>query len=62
MLEQIKLQNVRFSLSGQNLLTWTHYSGFDPEVTSSDNTMTQGTDYGVYPVARSVNVGVHITF
>ncbi|MDR0712811.1 MAG: TonB-dependent receptor [Bacteroidales bacterium] len=61
--KSIGLENVRIYLSGQNLLTFTRYSGFDPEVTSSsDATVQRGTDAGVYPIARNINAGVSITF
>jgi hypothetical protein len=45
----------RFYVSGQNLLTFTKYSGFDPEVGNS------GVDSGTYPVARVFSAGVNIT-
>ena len=47
--------NFRFYISGQNLLTFTKYSGFDPEVGNF------GVDSGTYPVARVFSVGVNIT-
>ena len=37
-----------------NLLTWTDYLGTDPEVT--------GADYGTYPQAKSITVGVNTRF
>ncbi|OAV68928.1 Outer membrane cobalamin receptor protein, SusC/RagA family [Bacteroidales bacterium Barb6XT] len=60
--KSIPLENVRLYVSGQNLLTWTKYSGYDPEVTSKDNTVAQGSDTGVYPIARTLTAGVSITF
>jgi hypothetical protein len=47
---------------GQNLLTWTNYTGYDPEITSGDNTTQQGTDTGIYPVFRSISGGLTVTF
>lgn len=44
----------RVFATGSNLLTFTHYSGFDPEVAS-------GTDTGAYPAARSVVFGFEVT-
>jgi hypothetical protein len=61
-LQAIKLANVKFYVTGYNLLTFTNYTGFDPEVTSSNNTIIQGFDSGIYPVARSVSAGVSVTF
>jgi TonB-dependent starch-binding outer membrane protein SusC len=56
------VSNVRIYLIGQNLLTWTDYTGFDPEVTSGNNTVQQGTDSGIYPVSRTVSAGLTLTF
>jgi len=58
----LQLSNLKVYVSGSNLLTWTKYTGFDPEITSGDNTVSQGTDSGIYPVSKSFNVGVNITF
>lgn len=59
--ESVRLSQVRLFVTGQNLLTWTRYTGFDPEVTSSNN-LTQGYDSGVYPTARTVTTGLRIVF
>jgi TonB-linked SusC/RagA family outer membrane protein len=56
MIEKIKLQSARVYLSGQNLVTFTKYSGFDPEVP------VNGIDLNVYPVTRVISVGVNLIF
>jgi len=56
-----KLSNVYFYIAGQNLLTWTDYSGFDPEITSGSN-VSPGTDSGIYPIAKSIRAGLRLTF
>jgi hypothetical protein len=56
-----RLSNVRIYLIAQNVLTWTDYTGFDPEVTSG-NTVQQGTDSGIYPVSRTISAGLTLTF
>ena len=43
-------------LSGQNLFTFTKYSGFDPEVS------TNGIDNNIYPVTRIVSLGLNVGF
>lgn len=55
------LSNVRLYVVGQNLLTWTNYTGFDPEVTSGNNIQI-GSDAGIYPTAKSFSFGLSITF
>jgi TonB-dependent starch-binding outer membrane protein SusC len=59
--EKIKLSNVRLYIIGQNLVTWTNYTGFDPEVTSGSN-VSPGTDSGIYPIAKSISGGLTINF
>lgn len=56
------ISSLRLYASATNLLTFTGYSGYDPEVTSTDNALTAGTDYGAYPSSRTYNFGVQINF
>jgi hypothetical protein len=55
------LQSVRIYVSAQNLFTFTHYSGFDPEVGSTDP-IRAGIDDGVYPIPRTFMTGININF
>ncbi|REG94339.1 SusC/RagA family TonB-linked outer membrane protein [Algoriphagus antarcticus] len=58
-------QNIRFSLTGQNLFVLTEYSGFDPEVntgSSSAGIQTFGIDRFTYPRARTFLVALNLTF
>ena len=50
-----------------NLLTFTGYSGIDPEMTVSSNSSAEGdigggVDWGTYPLAKSFTLGVNVTF
>lgn len=57
------LQSVRVYVQGQNLRTWTDYSGFDPEVNFSGATaITRGTDFYTLPQARTYTVGLNVGF
>lgn len=50
-------------VTGQNLLTFTNYTGFDPEVNAfGSSSTTLGVDYGTYPQARSIIVGLNVEF
>src|SRR5690606_18358440 len=49
-------------ISGTNLLTWSKYSGYDPEVNSSTNPFVSGVDNGSFPKSRSYNLGVRVQF
>ena len=52
-----------FYVSGNNLLTFTNYEGYDPEIGNRFNsTGTQGIDYGQYPRPLTILMGVEIGF
>ncbi len=59
------VKNVKIYLTGQNLLVFTKYSGFDPEV-NTVNTLnglpSTGIEYIPYPSARSVVAGANFSF
>jgi len=59
--KRLHVQGIRIYVSGNNLYTWTSYSGFDPEVHSGENLMP-GLDRISYPRARFYNLGVNLTF
>ena len=54
------LRNLQLYASGQNLLTFTKYSWWDPEVNSQggSNSVGQGIDHYSYPTAKSVTFGI----
>lgn len=57
------VSRLRVYVSSQNLLTFTKYTGFDPEVASRGyNLLNNGIDYGQYPQARTVLLGVNLGF
>ena len=67
--EKLGMERVRLSISAQNLLTFTNYSGLDPEVSygvvgqgSSASNTTNGFDFGNYPNIKSVNFSVNLKF
>lgn len=70
MTDQLNVANVRLAVSAQNLLTFTGYSGLDPEVnyfgngggTSSSSNTVNGFDFGNYPMIRSFNFSLNVQF
>lgn len=63
LVNKVKIQNLRFYVSGYNLFCWTNYTGFDPEVSTRRNTaLTPGVDYSAYPKSRSFNIGLNLSF
>ena len=55
------IKNFRVYVAGENLLTFTKYEGFDPEM-ASDGYTTIGVDRGIYPQSRTITLGASITF
>jgi len=57
------MQSLRVSLGVNNLVTMTHYTGYDPEMNSyGDNPALYGVDLGGYPNARTYNFTVRCNF
>lgn len=57
------LKSVALTLSGNNLLLWKYYNGYDPEVsTQSDGSTIRRMDNGAYPNSRTVTFGAEIKF
>ncbi|WP_147676651.1 SusC/RagA family TonB-linked outer membrane protein [Algibacter pacificus] len=62
-LEKLNLKNLTLSLSAQNLITITNYSGYDPEVSvNGQSSLSQGIDQGVYPTAKTYTLGLQLGF
>ena len=60
---KIKMQKLRFYVTGTNLFCLTNYSGYDPEVDTRRATpLTPGVDYAAYPKSIGFVVGANITF
>ena len=57
-ISKIGAQKMRFYITGENLLTLTDYTGFDPEIGGN----VLGIDKGYYPQARSFMLGVNLQF
>lgn len=62
-LSKVKLSKLRFFLSGQNLYTFTKYSGYDPEVGAiNQDALLNGIDSGRYPTNRTFTLGMNVEF
>ena len=63
LLNKVKIQNLRFYVTGYNLFCITNYSGYDPEVSTIRKTnLTPGVDYSAYPKSRQFVIGVNLNF
>jgi TonB-linked SusC/RagA family outer membrane protein len=61
LVSKINIDRMRVYLSGQNLLTITDYSGLEPEIGYYDS-LSSGIDEGIFPHARTISLGVNVTF
>ncbi|HIY75550.1 MAG TPA: TonB-dependent receptor [Candidatus Sphingobacterium stercorigallinarum] len=57
----LQLERLRVWAGAYNLITWTKYSGLDPEI-GSGSPLSMGVDQGYYPVAKSYMFGVNLSF
>ncbi|WP_303309954.1 TonB-dependent receptor [Hymenobacter sp. BT730] len=67
LLTPMRVSSVRLYLSVQNLLTFTKYTGLDPEQGTNSNSLGEGVravgiDWGNYPSARTFTLGVNASF
>ncbi len=65
--ERWNISHLRLYLAASNLFTITGYTGLDPEMTVNANSTAEGDrangiDWGNYPVAKSVTLGLNLTF
>ena len=61
LLKKFDVSKLRLYVSGQNLLTATNYTGYDPEI-GTRGPLEIGIDRGFYPSSRTVLGGVQVTF
>ena len=60
--KKINLEKLRVYFSGNNLKTWTNYTGYNPEVSlRNSNALSPGEDYGTYPLSKTFMIGINIT-
>ncbi len=63
LLRKTSISGLQVYVTGQNLLTFTKYSGYDPEVNAyGTDSVALGVDYGTYPQSRTFIAGINISF
>lgn len=62
LLSKVKIRSLRAYVSAQNLITWTNYTGLDPEVSAYNSALTPGFDFSTYPRARTITFGLNLSF
>ncbi len=61
-LKKANISRIQPYVTLDNMITFTSYSGYDPEVSQYTDAYTMGVDWGTYPHVRSVIFGVNIDF
>lgn len=63
-LHQKWFRKAQVYVSAQNMITFTKYSWYDPEINAygSENAVSQGIDYATYPISKSFTVGIRCGF
>jgi outer membrane receptor protein involved in Fe transport len=61
-IKSVGLSKLRLTAAAQNLLTFTRYSGMDPEVSVRSSVLTPGFDFSTYPIPRTIVFGLNATF
>jgi TonB-linked SusC/RagA family outer membrane protein len=63
LLKPLNASKLRLFFTAQNLLTFSPYSGYDPEANSFESSnLYHGVDYGAYPASRSYLFGLELAF
>lgn len=61
-----KISRFRLYVNTQNLATFTDYPLYNPEVNTGEGDdyaqLTPGLDFGTYPIARTITIGLNIQF
>ncbi|MDR6782631.1 TonB-linked SusC/RagA family outer membrane protein [Pedobacter africanus] len=61
-IKSVGLSKLRLTATAQNLVTFTRYSGMDPEVSVRSSVLTPGFDFSAYPIPRTIVFGLNATF
>jgi TonB-linked SusC/RagA family outer membrane protein len=59
--DRISVENCRFYVGANNLITWTDYKGYNPDIGNS-SISSRGIDFRQYPLNRSYHIGFQMNF
>ena len=62
LMKKLKMSELTVYVYGNNLLTWTNYTGYDPSSISNSNVLRPGIDNGRYPTAKEFGFGLNVNF
>ncbi len=58
---KLSIKQLRIYIKGSNIYTFAKFTGYTPEIGSSD-VLSNGIDYGTYPVTSVYSFGINLTF
>lgn len=61
-LSKMNISDATVSISGTNLVTFTNYTGLDPEASSTESLLSGGLDYTPYPSTRFYSFSLQLSF
>jgi len=61
-IRSLHMNKLNISLASQNLVTWTNYTGMDPEVSVRNSVLSPGFDFSAYPIPRTLVFSLKATF
>lgn len=61
-LKKANISSIRPYITLDNMITFTKYSGYDPEMSQWSSATNMGIDWGTYPCVKTVLFGVNIEF
>lgn len=61
-LKKANISRIQPYITLDNMITWTKYSGYDPEMSQYSSATNMGIDWGTYPCVKTVLFGVNIEF
>lgn len=61
-IQKALLSRLTLNVAAQNLITWTKYSGLDPEVSLRSGVLTPGYDFSAYPITPTIVFGLNAAF
>ncbi len=61
-LKKANISRIRPYITLDNMITFTNYSGYDPEMSQYSSATSMGIDWGTYPCVKTVLFGVNVEF
>ncbi len=61
-LKRANISRIRPYITLDNMITFTNYSGYDPEMSQYTSATSMGIDWGTYPCVKTVLFGVNVEF